>query len=659
MPRENSLTDSEGRSLTPELEEEESTTLPGLPNYSHVPEQTIPPRSDTLKTKARTKVSTIPRTVSGPMPPMERFRAAVRKVMAMQRGASLLGNVGGVGAEPGIDPRRPIVDAAYAHIKEQCQIEVVDYSAVRSTVRRMNNEQFVEFIGDLDSSDLPSRDPWVKVRWINIGGISWDVVKSLAVKYNLHPLALEDIFHGHSKTRSKADYYPQHLFLRLLCHELLDDEEKVSRASRTQYFAAPRSSSPEPLDGHSPDDEEEGIEEPDELEKPGKKPLLHVESLVRRYRQASLLPSTRHDLKASRLIGSRTQIASNLSALIMRDHAHQRSRKDREKDEIAIQALKQGSGIAVDVTPMFFFLLRDGTIISIRPIPHLNLTAPISFRLKSRDTVLRSSADPSLLLHALLDLVVDKAVQVVEAYHATIHKMELESLLSPQMATVRDLHILSGDLILHKRTLDPIRTLIYGLRRYDIDRCAALIDFSDPANKNVKVVGFMSHKAKIYLADVYDHMDYILSSLDIFAGIAQNLIDYSFNMSSYEMNDVMQVDNSFFDEKVSDSYPLPSRRRLTTATITCLPLTLLTGYFGMNFKPMPAVDNHSDLLFWEIAIPIMIIVVPLALWNDLEKFWRYVQKRAATKKAMKAGGYGISSSAPAPSLTYASKKKTP
>lgn len=61
------------------------------------------------------------------------------------------------------------------------------------------------------------------------------------------------------------------------------------------------------------------------------------------------------------------------------------------------------------------------------------------------------------------------------------------------------MHILSGDLILHKRTLDPIKTLVYGLRRYDVDRCAALVDSSDPANKDVKIVGYMSLKSKIYL----------------------------------------------------------------------------------------------------------------------------------------------------------------
>lgn len=58
---------------------------------------------------------------------------------------------------------------------------------------------------------------------------------------------------------------------------------------------------------------------------------------------------------------------------------------------------------------------------------------------------------------------------------------------------------MSGDLILHKRTLEPIKTLLYGLRRYDVDRCAALIDTADPLNANVKVAGYMSHKTKIYL----------------------------------------------------------------------------------------------------------------------------------------------------------------
>ncbi|KAF9564956.1 magnesium transporter [Agrocybe pediades] len=643
MPRENSLSDSEGRSLTPEPEEDGFALSPASADYSHVPAP--PPAPSTPKspafrlptspvhqgdnlTRVKTKESRrslhskhnkpgINSPLLEPTPewatlaPIDRFRAAVRKVMAMHRGTSMLGNIGGIGAEPGIDPRRPAVDAVYNYIKQECEIEIMDYSAVRNTTRKMDNAEFVKFM-DLDSPDPPPRDPWVKVRWINIGGISWDVIKALSIKYELHPLALEDVFHGHARNRSKADYYTRHLFLRVLCHELLPDGHiPTDIYAGHSYTDGPRTSSPEPMNSF-PEEEDDDLKNTDEM---GKFDTGRQSTLVqRRNTKRSLLPINRDDVKGSFTTGTASPAGTGLSKLLSREKAAQEVKMERQQDELITAALKEGARVNVNVSPMFFFLFRNGTVISIRPTPNLNFTAPIKLRLRSRDTVLRKSADPSLLLHAMLDLIVDKAIEVVDKYHANIHKFEREILLRSDVSTVRDLHILSGDLILHKRTLDPIKTLIYSLRRYDVDRCAALIDSSDPANADVKVVGFMSHKAKIYLADVYDHMDYILTSLDMFAGIAENLINYTFNTASYEMNEVM--------------------RRLTIATIIFLPLTLLTGYFGMNFTPMWSVNNNSDLLFWKIALPIMVLVVPLALWGDLKKFWAYMQKKSATKKVI-------------------------
>jgi hypothetical protein len=92
---------------------------------------------------------------------------------------------GHVGAEPGIDPKRPAVDAAYCHIREDsCGIEIVDYSAVRSTSRTMTNAEFINFMNTPSQGDLPPRDPWVKVRWINIGGMDWEVIKAVSLKYS-------------------------------------------------------------------------------------------------------------------------------------------------------------------------------------------------------------------------------------------------------------------------------------------------------------------------------------------------------------------------------------------------------------------------------------------------------------------------------------------
>lgn len=93
------------------------------------------------------------------------------------------------------------------------------------------------------------------------------------------------------------------------------------------------------------------------------------------------------------------------------------------------------------------------------------------------------------------------------------------------------MHLIAGDLNLLKKTLKPIKTLIYGLREYDDDRGAALIDSSSTSGTaSTKVAGFMSLKAKINLADVHDHMDHILSSLDLFSRVSENVINYNLNV---------------------------------------------------------------------------------------------------------------------------------
>jgi len=111
--------------------------------------------------------------------PKDRFRAAVRKVIAVHRTSTIAAG-GRLGAEPGVDPRRASAFAVYGHVRQKCVIDVIDYSSIRCSAGRMTNSGFISF---LQNDRASAREPWVRVRWINIGGISWDVISALAMKY--------------------------------------------------------------------------------------------------------------------------------------------------------------------------------------------------------------------------------------------------------------------------------------------------------------------------------------------------------------------------------------------------------------------------------------------------------------------------------------------
>lgn len=215
MARENSFSD-ENRSLTPDLDEAEepqSNTVTEAVKSSHVPTTTglaaahgLISLDRTTSGKAHTSLRSrfsksrpsIPLQAAEDGPsPKERFKAAVRKVIAMHRGVAIFAGGarhGIVGDEPGVDPRRPLADATYGHLRVPCEIEVVDYSSVRCTTRKLSNREFVDFM-NVESDEPVTREPWVKVRWINIGGLSWDVLKAVGIKYSeLGLLSMRTLF---------------------------------------------------------------------------------------------------------------------------------------------------------------------------------------------------------------------------------------------------------------------------------------------------------------------------------------------------------------------------------------------------------------------------------------------------------------------------------
>lgn len=94
---------------------------------------------------------------------------------------------------------------------------VSDFSSTRL-------QQFVVKQHELSAYFTCKRPSWVSVRWINMNGRDSLNLKRLAIKYRLHPLAIEDTLEMHE--RPKFDRYEGHLFLvfPVLRMEVLQDK---------------------------------------------------------------------------------------------------------------------------------------------------------------------------------------------------------------------------------------------------------------------------------------------------------------------------------------------------------------------------------------------------------------------------------------------------
>ncbi len=103
------------------------------------------------------------------------------------------------GAEPGFDPSLP--DGGHSMmptLHAPSQITVVDFSQHHVDLQRLDNETIVPFL----QTPPPS---WMKCRWINVNGLSWDVIQALGQYKKLHRLAIEDLMN--TRNRTKSDWY--------------------------------------------------------------------------------------------------------------------------------------------------------------------------------------------------------------------------------------------------------------------------------------------------------------------------------------------------------------------------------------------------------------------------------------------------------------------
>jgi magnesium transporter len=179
-------------------------------------------------------------------------------------------------------------------------------------------------------------------------------------------------------------------------------------------------------------------------------------------------------------------------------------------------------------------------------------------------------AGASMLFHRICDALVDSVFPILDEIDDEIERIENNIVSRADVRTVGDIFGLKRDLSVLRRVLGPERDLLQLL--------------SGPRTARLDA------ETQIYLRDVYDHAVRMVEQVDSYRDILTGALDVYLSSVSNRVGE--------------------QTRRLTVVATIFLPLTFLTGFFGMNFGALvSAIGTPQALAGGLSAMAVSVILV--------------------------------------------------
>ncbi|WJH34955.1 magnesium/cobalt transporter CorA [Paenibacillus aurantius] len=154
---------------------------------------------------------------------------------------------------------------------------------------------------------------------------------------------------------------------------------------------------------------------------------------------------------------------------------------------------------------------------------------------------------PDRFMYHLVDLVVDNYFIVGDRIEARIEKLEEDILMNTKKSHLNEIIGLRSEILWLKKSLGPQRELIATLNR-----------------KELRLIHDQLQK---YFGDIYENAVKISETFDTFRDLMANLREAYQSSLSNRANEIMRI--------------------FTALTTIFMPLTFITGIYGMNFDDLP------------------------------------------------------------------------
>ena len=185
---------------------------------------------------------------------------------------------------------------------------------------------------------------------------------------------------------------------------------------------------------------------------------------------------------------------------------------------------------------------------------------------------------PDQVLHSIIDIVVDRYLPTLDHIGDTIDDVEDELLVNPNITLLETIFKLKRGLLQFRRAVASQRELLNMLIRDDTP--------------------FVHEDMRIYFRDVYDHTVRAMDLVETYRDLLTGGLDIYLTQMANRTNDVV--------------------KGLTILATIMLPLTLVTGYFGMNFEYIPLLKDPNGI--WYLTGALLAITFSMLALFKLKKW---------------------------------------
>lgn len=182
-----------------------------------------------------------------------------------------------------------------------------------------------------------------------------------------------------------------------------------------------------------------------------------------------------------------------------------------------------------------------------------------------------------LLLHSILDRLVDNYMPILDHMQEAIDRLEEKAVVDPTPDLLPQIAVEKRELLNLRRIIGPQRDVIAQLTRGEVP--------------------FIKETTRVYLRDVLDHLVRAVEMIELYRDLIVGARDIYLSSISNNLNRIMKT--------------------LTIITVVTLPLNVITGFFGMNLE-IPGLHNRA--VFW-FALIIMASSVTTLLILFKKKSW--------------------------------------